>query len=59
MMKTFVKIIGDSEHWDYKKGDTGYIDWYVRWGNDVPLAVVVVDKHFVLVYLHCLERIDG
>ena len=62
-MKTEVTIQNDDhEHKEYKKGDFGYVDGYVRGGNNAPLAVVVLETTndrngiFVLVPLHNLKK---
>jgi len=59
-MKTRVRItITDYEHNEYKAGEVGYVDGYIRGGNDKPFAVVVfADGRFVMVHLTCLIRID-
>ena len=54
-MKTKVRIICDSHHYDVHKGDVGYIDGYIRGGDDTPYAVVVIGKSFSLVPLYAIE----
>lgn len=46
-MKTKVKILYTTTDnlGGIEAGMTGYIDGYVRGGNDVPLAAVVIAKH--------------
>ena len=58
-MKPKVKIIGSSLYGEYKPGDTGVVDGYCRGGNDVPYAIVILDKnfHFVMVSIGNLEQI--
>jgi len=53
-MKTKVIIKKDYYQGIFKKGDNGYIDGYVRGGDNVPLAVVVVHNRIDLVPLHNL-----
>ena len=55
---TNVRLTGNSQYGDWKEGDQGFVDGYVRGADDTPLAVVVIDrKNFVLVPIHCLELI--
>lgn len=54
-MKTKVRITYDSHHYDVHKGDVGYVDGYMRDGNNVPCAVVVIGKSFNFVPLHMIE----
>lgn len=55
MNKTYVTINdNDNQHKEYTKGDSGYIDGYVRGGDNTPYAVVVVKKKLVMVPLHSL-----
>lgn len=44
----------DQQYQEWKKGDRGYIDGYVRGGNNTPLACVVIHERIVLVPLDCL-----
>jgi len=53
-MKTKVKIKNNYYQGMFDKGDIGYIDGYVRGGNDVPLAAVVVNEKIDLVPIHNL-----
>jgi hypothetical protein len=53
-MKTKVKIRTNYHQGAFKEGDEGYIDGYVRGGNDVPLAAVVCNKMIDLVEIHNL-----
>lgn len=49
-MKTKVIVIADDQRYnEYNKNDRGYIDGYVRGGDDVPYAVVVIDRRIVLI----------
>lgn len=43
-MKTKVKLNGTNQYNDWNDGDTGYIDGYVRGGDERPYAVVILDK---------------
>ena len=54
-MKTKVRITYDSRYNDYHKGDIGYVDGYSRGGDNIPYAVVVIDKIFVLVPIYAIE----
>jgi len=52
----------DNRHGEFKKGDKGFVDGYVRGGNDEPLAVVVketkkdsLEFEFVMVPLNMLK----
>ena len=54
-MKTKVRIACDSFHYNVIKGDVGYVDGYIRGGDDTPYAVVVIGKSFKLVPLHMIE----
>lgn len=58
-MKPRVKINGRSHFGEWEPGDTGVVDGYCRGGNDVPCAIVILDKnfHFVMVNLYQLEQI--
>lgn len=47
----------DVQHKEYSKGDKGYIDGYVRGGDNVPYAVVVIEKRIVMIPIHSLEVI--
>lgn len=58
-MKARVKINGRSPYADWEPGDTGVVDGYCRGGNDVPYAIVILDKNFrfVMVNIEQLELI--
>ena len=45
----------DFYYYDVHKGDVGYVDGYIRGGDDTPYAVVVIGKSFKLVPLHIIE----
>jgi hypothetical protein len=56
--KTRVRIENDDQRYhEYKKGEEGYIDGYVRGGDDSPYAVVVIDARIVMISLTCLKVI--
>lgn len=50
-MKPRVKINGRSSYREWEPGDTGVVDGYCRGGNDIPYAVVILDKNFRFVKL--------
>lgn len=56
-MKTKVKVIQDDieNNHDFKKNEIGYIDGYVRGGNNRPYASVIIDKRIVLIPFNMLE----
>lgn len=59
-MKPRVKINGRSPYGgEWEPGDTGVVDGYCRGGNDVPYAIVILDKNnrFVMVNIEQLEQI--
>lgn len=58
-MKPRVRINGSSPYGEWGPGDTGVVDGYCRGGNDVPYAVVILDKNFrfVMVNLEQPEQI--
>ena len=59
-MKPRVKIRGkDFQYGEFEEGDTGVVDGYCRGGNDVPYAIVILDKNrrFVMVNIMILEQI--
>lgn len=53
--KTKVRVMSAFYQCEFKRGDIGYIDGYVRGGNDIPFAVVVVKDKIDLVPIHDLE----
>jgi len=60
-MKTKVRITqGDHQYNQYERNETGYIDGYVRGGEDRPYAVVVIERRkcLVLVDIHSLQIIE-
>lgn len=58
-MKTKVRIINtDVQNGDYVRGEYGYIDGYVRGGNDTPFIVVVIGKKIVLCRFHDVEVVE-
>ena len=58
-MRLRVKINGKSPYEEWGPGDTGVVDGYCIGGNDVPYAIVILDKNFrfVMVDIEQLERI--
>lgn len=55
-MTTWVEMKNDDQmHNDFKKGEKGYIDGYVRGGNNTPFACVVIEDRIVLCPLHALK----
>lgn len=57
-MKTFVEMTGNCKYGDYKKGDKGYIDGYMRGADGIPNAVVVIGERVVMCYLIHLKVIN-
>lgn len=55
MEKTKIRVIGDVHQSRLKKDDIGYIDGYVRGGDDRPYAVVVKDNIIDLAPIYMLE----
>lgn len=56
--KTQVKITADPEDGqEYKKGDIGYIDGYMRGGNHQPCAVVIVKLKMYMVPIRNLSKL--
>ena len=58
-MKLRVKIYGESPYGGWEPGDTGIVDGYCRGADNIPYAVVILDKNFrfVMVNLEQLEQI--
>lgn len=58
-MKTRVEFIGTSQYNEWNIGDKGYIDGYVRGGDERPYAVVVLEKDntIVLAISHSIKAI--
>ena len=54
-MKTKVRVTYNSYYYDVHEGDIGYVDGYLRGGDDTPYAVVVIGKSFKLVPLNMIE----
>lgn len=61
-MKTEIVITHDDQQYkQYKKGDFGYVDGYIRGGDNVPYAVIVLittnERHgtFVMAPLHSFK----
>lgn len=49
MDKTKVEVLSDDHFGEFKKGERGYIDGYVRGGDDAPYAAVVIDDRVALI----------
>lgn len=55
MMKARVSITGNGPYGDYRKGQCGIVDGYMRGGDNTPCAVVILtDNRFVLVPIHSI-----
>ena len=54
MEKTKVRLLGNPKQCVHEEGDEGYIDGYVRGGDDIPYAVVIVGVNIDLCPLHLL-----
>ncbi len=55
-MKTIIELLDDSPYNEYKKGDTGYVDAYIRGSNNAPYAVIVLSSgRFALVPIHSIK----
>ena len=55
VMKTKVRVTCNSYYYDVHEGDIGYVDGYLRGGDNTPYAVVVIGKSFNLVPLNMIE----
>jgi len=55
--KIRVEIIQDGRYADYKKGDMGIIVGFCRGGDNVPYAIVQINKTFQMVNLHHLRAL--
>ena len=58
MSRTRVRIKCASPYGDYKANEIGKVDGYVRGGDDIPCAVVVIDKRMVVTPVYNLEFVD-
>ncbi len=55
-MKPRVILTCEGRYGDYSKGDSGVVDGYLRGGDDVPYAAVILDDgRFVMVEMHHLK----
>ena len=54
-MKTKVRVTCNSYYYDVHEGDIGYVDGYIRGGDNTPYAVVVIGKSFNRVPVHIIE----
>lgn len=60
MEKTYIITKSfDAQHGDWQKGEIGYIDGYVRGGNDIPYAAVVINRRIVLINFHSIDVISS
>jgi len=59
-MNPRVKINGINPFKKWELGDTGVVDGYCIGKNDVPYAIVILDKNlrFVMVNIEQLEQIE-
>ena len=57
-MKTKVEITSDVHQERAKKGDIGYIDGYVRGGDERPYSVVIIGEYVCLVPVFQLKVIN-
>lgn len=56
-MTKVVQIIGYSPYGDYKSGEYGFLEGFVRGGDDVPCAVLSLKNgRFVCVPVYQLKR---
>lgn len=55
-MVRFVRFNSDSHYGEYKHGQVGELQGFVRGGDDVPCAVVLVDDKFVVAPINHLAR---
>lgn len=59
MQRALIKFKADCRYGDYKKGEQGHIDGYIRGGNDVPQVVVIKDNgDLVLAEIYHIEVLD-
>lgn len=58
-MRLKIKFTSDSPFGDYRKGDIGVVDGYVRGGDDVPCAVIIKENGtFVMANLNQIVLIE-
>lgn len=55
MAKSKVILQGTAQHKEWKDGQEGVIDGYVRGADDTPLAVVISGDRFLLVPISALK----
>jgi len=54
--KTLVEITTDDRNYnDYKAGEVGYIDGYVRGGDNAPYVAVVLGDRVTLIPFHAIK----
>lgn len=59
-METLVKVkYDDATYGDCHTGEEGYIDGYVRGGNNTPFACVVIGEDIKLIPLRALQVIEN
>lgn len=59
MQRALIEFKCDSRYSDYRKGERGHIDGYVRGGNDVPMVAVIKDDgDLVLAETYHIKVID-
>lgn len=47
----------DNQYQEWKKGEVGMIDGYVRGGTNTPFAVVVIKERLLMIPFSCLKVI--
>jgi hypothetical protein len=57
-MKTYVRFNSDEMWGSAKKDDTGYIDGYVRGGDDRPCVIVISKGRLAIASLNQLDVIE-
>jgi hypothetical protein len=59
-MRTKVVVkFNDQEHKEYLKGEAGYIDGYIKGGDNRPYVVVVIGDRLTMIPFHCLEVVES
>ncbi len=56
--KTIVRFLNDDQYGGFKKGETGYVEGFVRGGNEVPLICIVTGNKIVLADFHEVEVLN-
>ena len=58
-MKPRVILTSRGRYGDYSDGDCGVVDGYVRGGDDIPMAVVILDSgRFVFAEMNHLKFVE-